>query len=82
MPGGGRGTAEAVAASLNAVECEDLQLTGDLLIMAMDNKEYRAQLSPGSLARGVSICEGTERKSAYRHVICHAMQNGFADWDY
>jgi|5B_taG_2_1085324.scaffolds.fasta_scaffold02515_14 hypothetical protein len=82
MPGGGRGTAEAIADSLNNVEDEDINQAGELLIMAMDSKEYRAQLSPGSITRGLAICEGSERKQAYRHVLCHAMQEGFADWDY
>lgn len=82
MPGGGRGTAEAIADSLNIVEGDDINEAADLLVMAMDNKEYRAQLSPSSMARGLGICDGVERKKAYRHVICHAMQKSFADWDY
>ena len=79
MPGG-RGTPDNIADALNEVQDSDVELTSEMLVMAMDNKEYIVVLSPLAIAKGIARCIDQPRKDALRHVVCHAMQGNFSDW--
>lgn len=79
MPGG-RGNPANIADALNEVQGSDVEQVADLLVMAIDNKEYEIVMTPGGMGQGFARCKGEDQKASFRHVICHAMNTGRTDW--